>query len=361
MTKITYSEEYKQQVLKRAEETSVKEAAAEFNIAPQLVFRWMNMSEPVDTDEEPVTEPTVENETTKTYTNEFKKQLLEHAEDVGIKKAAFEFSVPLEIVEQWAEEIKDTSPVDEKAETPVTEPAEEKKRGRTSKYSDELKTQVLKRIAEVGPKQAAKEFNIPAPTVQTWKRVAGISYKSVAAEPVEGKKKGRSKYSDEFKAEVVKRAEETSTAKAAAEYNVSVGSIRLWKMKAEEAEIPVDNVTTETEAPVEENEMDSTLEYSDEFISRVLKRAEEVGVRQAAKEHMIAWQKVARWKKRAKKTVDVVDAITEIPAKPKYHVEEVIDRATGRSLEIENAVLKSENEMLKEQVERLKKALQELM
>ena len=91
MTRVTYSEEYKNQVLKRANEVGIEQAAKEFNIEAQGIYWWINKAK----------KTTDADYNTAKYTEEFKKEVLERAEDVGIKKAAFEYSLLWLTVSTW--------------------------------------------------------------------------------------------------------------------------------------------------------------------------------------------------------------------------------------------------------------------
>ena len=162
-----------------------------------------------------------------------------------------------------------------------------------------------------------------------------------------------------------------------------------------------------------------TMEYTQEQIDEILKRAEEVGIHQSAREYSVPWQKVQGWAKKA----GVMDKVSKKPAKKKAAsattpaVEEKAEKKAEKpekktkkakaaeapvaekkpakqkkaaaapvaeekpkkaapaapatkpaektepatDLAIENAVLRKENEQLKAKIEKLQKALAELM
>ena len=150
-------------------------------------------------------------------------------------------------------------------------------------------------------------------TVEKWVKAAEKESKTEevvkaveAEEPIEVKTESKRirRYSDEFKQQVVARAAEIGLSKAAAEFDVTINSIRKWKMSiqniADEVE-SVENTTAAVEIPVEEDTIETTK------------------------------------------------------------TEKLIKRMTTQSMETENAVLKAENAVLKEQVEKLRKAIAELM
>ena len=66
------------------------------------------------------------------------------------------------------------------------------------------------------------------------------------------------------------------------------------------------------------------MEYTEEFIKEILKKADEIGVREAAKEAGIPWQRISAWKKKAakadnatSKTAEETEGTAEVDAKDK--------------------------------------------
>ena len=163
------------------------------------------------------------------------------------------------------------------------------------------------------------------------------------------------------------------------------------------------------------------MDYTQDQIDEILKRAQEVGIHQSARENSVPWQKVQAWAKKAgveitpkvvkpkksKKTSTQASESSTPPTtaptappdvgkneawkngaeekkaeKPKRGrkkkaVYEVVDAApeekkaekqeekagavAASELEIENAVLRKENEQLKAKIEKLQKALADLI
>lgn len=294
MIKTKYSLGFKQQVIKRAEESSIREAAAEFNIPSHVVHWWMNRKEQ-DTKE------------------------IDNAEDATAK----------EINNEQAENIASEQ---ENIETVKAEGSK-----RIVRYSDELKQQILNRADEVGTKAAAEEFNVAPQSINSWQRSGKYSTESP-------KKSRGNRYNDEFKAEVLARTEEIGISKAAREYNVAPGSIRIWKRNADKVEKKTETSLETTIA--EELKQKSRSDAADTDIVDKMNPTEptsEAPVKEAVTDEMLAHEdKSVKQSIKESKTETVVKKISS-------------------SLEIENSVLKAENESLKVQLRKLKKALAELI
>ncbi len=342
MNKVSYSEEYKDQVLKRASEIGVSKAAKEFNLSIQTIYNWRNREKREEEIQE--AEQTVETNTSEEpeeYNAELIKRVLMRAEESGAKMAAFEFSVPLEKVEEWIEEDKaEKMAIEEKTAESETQPEEntstqepstpvEEPKKRTGRYSNEFKAEVLKRVEEIGLKEAAAEHIVPFVTVEKWVKEAGKESKAdevtVTEESTERKtgsenKRGK-RYSDEFKRQAVARAAEIGLSKAAAEFDVTVSSILKWRM----------NIVNTVDVAKDADETGKAAEISVDDV----------------------------------KSVEETGAAVEIPVEDDKEettkTETLIKRMTVQSIEVENAVLKAENAALEEQVEKLRKALSELM
>ena len=327
-----YSEEFRAKVVKRSEEIGNRKAAIEFNVPENTVYKWRvkarKNAQDTDNGESQKIKQTVYTTTSEEsvkYNDELIKRVLMRAEESGVKMAAFEFSIPLEKVEEWVEKDKaekaakeDKTGELETKEEKITESSTQDKepKKRPGRYSSEFKARVLKRVEEIGLKEAAAELIVPAMTVEKWVKAAekeskaGEVVKAVEAEePIEvkaesaGDKRTR-RYSDEFKQQVVTRAAEIGLSKAAAEFDVTINSLRKWRMNfkdiADDVE-SVENTTAAVEIPVEDDKVETTK------------------------------------------------------------TEKLIKRMSTQSMETENAVLKAENAALKEQVEKLRKAMLELM
>lgn len=183
------------------------------------------------------------------------------------------------------------------------------------------------------------------------------------------------------------------------------------KDDAEEKKDDAEEKVAEQARPVVELENSKAeegkkMDYTQEQIDEILKRAEEVGIHQSACEYSVPWQKVQGWAKKA----GVMDKVSKKPAKKtasskpaaedkktrtkkakttepvmEEKTESVVEKKPAKrtrkvkeaepvvaekkaaeeqptsALEIENAVLKAENEQLKAKIEKLQKALAELM
>ncbi len=208
----------------------------------------------------------------------------------------------------------------------------------------------------------------------------------------------RTSYGKDFKAQVLKRADETGVKHAAEEFNISPQLLYNWRTKARKDENEQGGEKTKR----------TSGKYSAEFKAQVLERAGEIGVQAAAREFKIAWQTITYWKRKAKSENSAVyassegasaaaaeppEAITaaeipgsvkygasasvntdtdqadpaaetgELPAKEAFLADKPVKNAPNEpmSLEVEAAVLKADNALLREQVERLRRALKELM
>lgn len=126
--------------------------------------------------------------------------------------------------------------------------------------------------------------------------------------------------------------------------------------------------------------------YTQEQIQAALKKADEVGVRQAGEELSISWQQIARWKKNEREKIKEQEQTFpskggNTPAQPgpesaaepepepvktaeqpkSENTERHQSPASLNALQIENAVLKEQVSFLTSQVSRLKKAFSELI
>ena len=270
MTKTSYSDEYKAQVLKRAEEIGVSKAAKEFGIPTRSLYRWrteVKKEQGMENNDTATTDEPVK------YNDELIKRVLMRVEEIGEKRAAFEFSVPLEIVEDWVAKVNAEAkePVTEKT---VSEPEEEKievmKAKRNSKYSDEFKQKVLARADEIDARSAADEFNVPLNTIKYWKRKEKIEKEETAHKTV---------------------------------------------VKSTETPVPEPlPVIKAKKAPTRKT--DKKSDYTEELKNKVLARVSEIGVKAAADEFNVPWQAVTQWKKKAKETHENPVEIIEVPVTP---------------------------------------------
>jgi len=182
-------------------------------------------------------------------------------------------------------------------------------------------------------------------------------------------------FTDEKKLEIIARARQTTIAQAAKEYDIKDWNIRYWLYRTKLGKMEA--VSHESENSNGATAVDINSFTDDEKLA-ILRRAEEVGFAQAARENNIPWQRLAAWKK-----------YTKVPALPKS--EETQSTAVEKSKEeaheaaatyindstpstdlsasvkaelealtIENVLLKNRVEALSEQLGRFRSAIVEL-
>lgn len=156
-----------------------------------------------------------------------------------------------------------------------------------------------------------------------------------------------------------------------------LGEERRYEVAVEIAQPDGNMVESEagkTTGKTEEPAMAKKSAYTGEQKAAMVARAEEIGVRAAAKEYGVAWQVVAQFRRRAAEAAQaaVGEPKAAVKAKKKA-VKEVQKTAVqdavtesaaadeAEALRVENAVLREQVASLTEQVARLKKALAELL
>ena len=244
------------------------------------------------------------------FTEEEKKRILERAEVYGVRTAAEEAGIPWQTIAWW----KRKAPVEEKKfEEPTAASREENQR------------KILARAELVGIHQAAKEAGVPWQTLAWWKKKMAAADAAEAAEAAEP-----------AAAETREPARQEAPRKPAR------------KIREKPEEIP---------------------DLDPEEAARrqaVLARAEEVGVRQAAKEAGVSWQTVSWWKRKAVKPEeasgdpDGESEDAEESLSPEEPDEEAASSDDPEALQRENQRLREKVAELEKKLRRVRQALRDM-
>ena len=185
----------------------------------------------------------------KRYTKLEKSFILDRIKEIGIKQASIEFGVSLGTINNWL-----------------------KKAGR-SKYKTctfKEKIIILNRAEKVGVKQAAEEYKIKPETIKSWLRQAGWSH-LIELE--------HRKHTQEEKSVIIARAEQVGAKRAAAEYNLHIDTVRLWRREAGKPKF---------------------VFRTSEEKAAVVSRSYEIGVKNTAQETGISYHTIILWRSKSK-------------------------------------------------------------
>ncbi|MBQ7558804.1 MAG: transposase [Synergistaceae bacterium] len=187
--------------------------------------------------------------------------------------------------------------------------------------------------------------------------------------------KASREFTDEEKLEIIAKARQTTIAQAAKEYDVKEWIIRYWMYRTKLGKTGA--VSNESESGNGAAAVDFNS-FTDEEKQEILRRAEEVGFAQAAKENKITWQRLASWKKYTKVQALLNSEETQDTAaeKNKGGAEEAATayndnstpstdpaapvKAELEALTIENVLLKDKVEALSDQLRKFRSAIVEL-
>lgn len=253
-------------------------------------------------------------------------------------------------------------------------------------FSPEEREAILRRVSQVGIKRAADEYGASINVVKEWLK----GFERAMEEPVEktAKKQKQNRVAKDFsekeKAQIVARAQETSLNQAARDFNTTRWVVKTLLMRASAKNgKPARELAKPTKArEVEEvKEVKAVKEAKTSKTSKrrvftleeraaIIKRADEIGLREAAEENNIAWQAIISWKyskpvKKSKSPTEIKAPVAvEAPVKeatvtPIVPIVPTVATAS-KNLELENHVLKNKVEILLKEFNRLKKAVADL-
>ena len=226
----------------------------------------------------------------------------------------------------------------------VGAPVEEKpgKRKKPEEFSEEEKKRILARAEVYGIRSAAEEAGISWQTVAWWKRKA----------PVEEKKFDENATSREaYQRQILERAELVGIHQAAKEAGVRWQTLEWWKKKMAQEEqgaaARAEQGTGEQEAPArrgrkkKEPEVQTITPAEAARRRRVLARAEEVGVRQAAREAGETWQTVSWWRRKADELPEgTAEELAEGQATETTEAKEPLPKENAKELARQNKELR---------------------
>ena len=219
-------------IIARAEEIGDEQAAREFRLSIITVKSLRRRA-----NQPPASE-------IKHYTREERINILDRADEIGLKKTSIEAGISASCICQWRKEL-----------------------GR-NKYvicTTEEKDKILARADEVGLKQAAADFKVNSATIGKWRRKAG--------------RQKQRKHTEEEKTIILARADEVGAKQAAIEFKINAGTVSDWRKAAGMLKV---NKT-----------------YSDEERTAVVVRSNEVGINQAAEESGISTHTIVLWRSKS--------------------------------------------------------------
>ncbi len=239
-----YTDEFKAKVIERAKEVGAPDASKEFDVLIDNIYNWANKLG-----------VKIKKNIRKTYTEEFKTKAIERAKEVGVSKAAKEFDVPIINVRKWANKLG----------------IQIKRINKT--YTEEFKTKIVEYAKQVGAPEAAKEFDVSPDNIRRWANERGVEIKKI---------RERKTYTEEFKIRVIERAKEVGAPEASKEFDVPIDNIYNWANKL----------------GVEIKKILERKVYTEEFKTKAVEQAKEVGVLETAEELNVPKSTLYRWLKK---------------------------------------------------------------
>ncbi len=220
-------------------------------------------------------------------------------------------------------------------------------------FSPDEREKILRRVSQVGVKQAADEYGASLNVVKGWLKELDRAIeepvktpKETAQPETETETKLSKDFSEKEKAKILERAKETSITQAAKEANTTYWVIRKWILKQSKKENKPAKKTKETQTSEKKV-------FLPEERAVIVKDADKIGLLKAAAKYNVSWQAINAWKYYAKPVED------EQPVE-EVSVEEIAQEEAAKNLEIENQILKKKAEMLVKEFNRLKKAIADL-
>ena len=166
----------------------------------------------------------------------------------------------------------------------------------------------------------------------------------------------RRDFTPEEREKILRRVSQVGVKRAADEYGASINVVKEWlkgiDMAMEETTQP--KTKPAKDKPAKEAKVIKTPAkkvFTPEERAAIVKRADEIGLHEAAAEYKVSWQAINAWKYYAK-PVEEKQPVAEVPVKETV-------KAQG-NLELENQILKKKIELLVREFNRLKKAVTDL-
>ena len=165
----------------------------------------------------------------------------------------------------------------------------------------------------------------------------------------------RRDFTPEEREKILRRVSQVGVKRAADEYGASINVVKEWlkgiDMAMEETTQPKTKMTKDK--PAKEAKGIKTLAtakkvFTPEERAAIVKRADEIGLHEAASEYKVSWQAINAWR-HSRTTVQETQAVSEITVKE-----------TSKNLELENQLLMRKIELLTKEFNRLKKAVTDL-
>ncbi len=184
-------------------------------------------------------------------------------------------------------------------------------------YTKQQREVAVARAQRIGIRPAAAEMRVTPDIIKEWMREAGVEIPEIKPIKRKGKKTmaKRNKYTDEQKAEILKRAAEIGVSAAAREYNINRVMLQGWKTKAVAADAAV---ATEIEAKKTVKRAGRKAKEAVETVAEDVKEAVEEVVVAEKVEAGKAKAKVTRKKAEAKaKVEEKVEKVKKTVRKPK--------------------------------------------
>lgn len=176
-------------------------------------------------------------------------------------------------------------------------------------------------------------------------------------------------FTDEERKEIMQEARKTTFRKAAEKFNINLSTIKYWFYREKLSTESTNG--TQNQDSLTTSRLRNIKDFTREEKIEAIQRANEIGVREAAKERGISWQALSAWKKvykvdaaevKKQSTETVIPIQEKSPTEPpqlqEHEEAALLDKIN--SLKIENVLLKEKIEVVSNQLEKLRLAIGDL-